>query len=249
MKGGYKVFPATSIPALISATNTFSNTNTDPKASIIVNLGLLAGVPTPVLLLFYDGPTEPAAFAPFKNIPTLQSDVKTRSFSDLAKSSPSQTTSGQRGAFHTLSTTGYTLGFLNAVNAESVFYGQLALSHSGVFISYDIEPFVKAYGQKATDSAYPHQKSPLPLFLYFTWLNPAEDAFWRTKIQESVDKLTQVAKAEGIFDAELTSYPNYVLGTYKGDQLYGSANAARLRGIRGQVDPSGVMDLTGGFVT
>ena len=231
----------------MNATYIFSTTNTDPKASIITNLGLLAGAATPVVLLFYDGPNEPASFAPFKNIPAIVSDVKTRTFSSLVKSSPDQGTSGQRGAFHTLSTTGYTFAFIDAIRKESEFYGQLALTHSGVFISYDIEPFVKSYGQKATDSAYPHAKSPLPLFLYFTWLNPAEDAFWRGKIQESVDKLTAVAKAEGIYDPDLTAYPNYALGTYKGDQLYGSANAARLRSIKAQVDPNGVMDLTGGF--
>jgi len=35
-------------------------------------------------------------------------------------------------------------------------------SHSGQTVSYDIEPFM-SYGQYATDSAYPHSKSPLPV--------------------------------------------------------------------------------------
>jgi hypothetical protein len=29
--------------------------------------------------------------------------------------------------------------------------------------SYDIEPFLPSYGDDATDSAYPHRKSPLPV--------------------------------------------------------------------------------------
>ena len=29
--------------------------------------------------------------------------------------------------------------------------------------SYDIEPFLPSYGDIATDSAYPHSKSPLPV--------------------------------------------------------------------------------------
>ena len=66
-------------------------------------------------------------------------------------------------------------------------------------------------------------------------------------MQQSVDTLTAVAKGEGIYDADLTAYPNYALSTYTGDQLYGPANAARLRKIKAAVDPNGVMDLTGGF--
>ena len=66
-------------------------------------------------------------------------------------------------------------------------------------------------------------------------------------MQNSVDHLLAVAKAEGIYSADLTAYPNYALSTYQGDQLYGATNAARLRAIKAQVDPTGVMDLTGGF--
>jgi len=34
--------------------------------------------------------------------------------------------------------------------------------HSGITASYDIEPFTK-YGEFATESAYPHKHSPLPV--------------------------------------------------------------------------------------
>lgn len=66
-------------------------------------------------------------------------------------------------------------------------------------------------------------------------------------MQQSVDILTAVAQAEGIFDAELTAYPIYASSTYEGEKLYGMANAERLRRIQADVDPEGVMDLTGGF--
>lgn len=214
---------------------------------MILSLSYTASVPQAVLLIFYDGPTPPPSIAAFQKIPALFTDVSTRSFSSFAQSSPANATSGTRGAFHTLSTIGYTLGFMQAVYNETMFYGALAALHTGVFIDYDIEPFLKTYGQKATDSAYPHAKSPLPLNLYFAWISPTEDAFWRGKMQQSIDTLTAVAKREGIYDATLTAYPNYALSTYTGDQLYGSTNAARLRKIKAQVDPKGVMDLTGGF--
>jgi hypothetical protein len=247
LQGGYQIYTNDKIPALLNATNQFSATNTDPKAQVIVTLNVLAGIPEVVLLSFYDGPEPPAEFAPFQAIPALYSDVSTRSFSSLASSSPSQTTDGTRGAFHTLSTTGLTIGFLNAIANETSFYGDIALSHEGVFVSYDIEPFLKTYGSKATDSAYPHDKSPLPLNLFFAWTLPNEDAYWQAAIQTSVNHLLDVAKVEGIFDADLTAYPNYAISTYTGDQLYGPTNAARLRAIKAQVDPEGVMDLTGGF--
>lgn len=61
-----------------------------------------------------------------------------------------------------------------------------------------------------------------------------------------MDKLTAVAKQEGIWDADLTAYPNYALSTYGGEQLYG-ANVGRLRAVRQSVDPDGVMELSGVF--
>lgn len=251
IQGGYQSFLPSAIPALLDATATFSATNTDPKAQIILTLSYLAGLETPILLSFYDGPTPGASLAPFQRIPgSVLKDVSTRSFSSLAKAPPTITSSGQRGAFHTLSTKGYTRGFLEAVRNETKFYNALAAAHTGTFISYDIEPFLPTYGSKAVpdaDSAFPHTSSPLPLNLDFNWLSPAEDTFWRTKMQQSVDYLTAVAKREGIYDASLTAYPNYALSTYTGDQLFGPTNAARLRNIKAAVDPQGVMDLTGGF--
>lgn len=241
------MFASSEIPALLNATNQFSATNTDPKAQIITTVNVLAGVAEGILLSFYDGPNPPPEFAPFEKIPALSSDVSSRSFSSLAKSSPSRATSGTRGAFHTLSTTALTQGFLNVVYNETTFYGKLALLHTGVFVSYDIEPFLKSYGAKSTDSAYPHSDSPLSLNLYFTWTLPIEDAYWRGIMQNSVNHLLAVAKAEGIYAVDMTVYPNYALSTYGGDQLYGAANAARLRAIKAHVDPAGVMELAGGF--
>ena len=34
--------------------------------------------------------------------------------------------------------------------------------HGGITVSYDIEPFTK-YGEHATESAFPHTESPLPV--------------------------------------------------------------------------------------
>ena len=61
-----------------------------------------------------------------------------------------------------------------------------------------------------------------------------------------MDRLTAVAKQEGIWDPELTAYPNYALSTYGGEQLFGG-NVERLRAVKQSVDPDGVMELSGGF--
>lgn len=243
--GGIELYGPDALPDLIKATETFQNENTDPKAQLIltINGGLLPGA---ILLLFYDGPTRPAAFAPYNDITGLSiSTVKAQSFASFAKGTPSNLQAGHRGAFHTLMTTGLTENFMKAVQNESSYYGTLALLNSGTLLSYDVEPFLK-YGKYATDSAFPHSSSPLPLNLYFAWDDPSKDAFWKGVMQQSIDYLTEVAKKEGIFNEGDPAYPNYALDTYSGAQLYG-ANVGRLRRIQQRVDPNGVMELAGGF--
>ena len=243
--GGLQVFTSSAVPALIEATNTFQLTNTDPKAQVILTIN---GGPTAnaILLSFYDGPGRPAAFDPFNSITPLIDELSVQTFESFSQAAPSGVESGNRGAFASLSTTALTTGFLQAVANESSFYGDLAILHSGILLSYDMEPFLK-YGEHATESAFPHDKSPLPLNLYFSWALESEDAFWRGVMQQSIDYLTEVAKAEGIYDPELYVYPNYALDTYTGAQLYGPENALRLRAIQSQYDPEGVMLLAGGF--
>lgn len=123
-----------------------------------------------------------------------------------------------------------------------------------------------AYGQHATESAFPHADSPLPvsfplpvhrarhsllnaeqLNLYFAWLSPAEDEWWYARMRESVQKLKQIAIEEGIYRDSFTTYPNYAIAGTTADELYGAGNAARLRSIRDRIDPDRVMDLAGGF--
>ncbi|KAM0134626.1 hypothetical protein ACHAO1_005543 [Botrytis cinerea] len=245
--GGIQIYGIDAIPGLINATNTFQQENTDDKAQVIltINGGLVPGA---ILISFYDGPTRPSAFDPFNNVGAIPliSNVESQSFASFAKATPSNLQAGHRGAFHTMMTTSLTVGFMQAVYNESSFYGALAILHGGTFLSYDVEPFTD-YGRYATDSAFPHANSPLPLNLYFAWTLQSQDAFWRGVMQQSIDHLTEVAKREGIFSEDQYAYPNYALSTYGGAQLYGPTNAARLREIQSKYDPNGVMLLAGGF--
>jgi hypothetical protein len=86
------------------------------------------------------------------------------------------------------------------------------------------------------------------LNLYFAWASKADDKFWYNEMRGSLDRLKAVAAAEDIYDNSLTQYPNYALFDATGEELYGRANAKRLRKIRDTVDPQRVMDLAGGFV-
>ena len=83
--------------------------------------------------------------------------------------------------------------------------------------------------------------------MLFQWLDESEDEFWHNAAQSTIARLTQVAMDEGIYNTTSKAYPNYASDSRTVDELYGSANAERLRTIRSQVDPDGVMDLTGGF--
>lgn len=66
-------------------------------------------------------------------------------------------------------------------------------------------------------------------------------------MKQSTERLRQVAVSEGILPSDFTVYPNYALADTSSTQLYGAANAARLRTIKSQVDPNGIMELAGGF--
>lgn len=243
--GGIQIFGSSELPAVIQATNNFQQTNTDPKAQVILTLN--GGLSSDALLLsFYDGPGRPSAFEPFNNITAEISTLQVQTFASFSQSSPSTIASGNRGAFATLNTSGLTPNFMTAVANESTYYGELALLHSATLLSYDIEPFLK-YGQHATESAFPHYNSPLPLNLYYSWALESEDAYWRGVMQQSIDYLTEIAKHEGIYDPDMYAYPNYALDTYTGEQLYGPTNAARLRTLQSEYDPEGIMLLAGGF--
>jgi hypothetical protein len=117
---------------------------------------------TALVLFFYDGPERPSAYDGFKNITALVDATKTQTFPSFVKSFPSQLVTNVRGTFATLSTSQITPKFVAAIKADIEAYNKVSALHSGTTVSYDIEPFTD-YGKYATDSAYPHADSPLPV--------------------------------------------------------------------------------------
>ncbi|KAI9727246.1 MAG: hypothetical protein M1828_006865 [Chrysothrix sp. TS-e1954] len=245
--GGYKVFTRGQIPALINATNEFSSENKDPKAQVILIIRKVASTTIGIVLFYYGGPHGPAAFAPFNNVWSVYRNVTSGSFLDFAEIMDSDTSASSRGAYHSVPTTRFTKTYLNAVHNETIFHGDPASPHSGTSIYYSVQPFTENYGLLAADSAFPHNDSPQQLNLYYSWSSAADDAYWQRTMQQSVDHLTAIAKAEGIYSPDFSTYPNYAPSHYTWDQVYGATNAARLRSIRAKVDPDMVMELAGGF--
>ncbi|KAJ9376548.1 CAZyme family AA7 [Paecilomyces variotii] len=244
--GGLAYYAADQVPAILNATVEFYKQNTDPKAQIITTLEGSGIGTTSLTLFFYDGPLKPAIFDLFDGIPAVYNGAKVQSFSQVVQEFPATLEVNIRGTFDTLSTSKLTQGFVDAVKNETDYFGSISALHSGTSISYDIEPFLD-YGKHATDSAYPHSDSPLPLNLYFAWDLESEDEFWYAAMKASIERLKKVAISEGIYREEDTAYPNYAISGKTAEELYGATNAARLRQIRAEVDPEGIMELAGGF--
>jgi len=245
--GGFNFYFPDETETILNATTKFYTENKDPKAQIITTLsGSLIGT-TALVIFFYDGPTSPSSFDTFDSIVplTLLSNLRTQSFSSFVSSIPSKLAVNPRGTFDTVSTSALTAAFVQAVKDEADTNGELMTLHGGLMASYDIEPFLPSYGDDATDSAYPHSTSPLPLNVYFAWLLDIEDSFWYDTMRSSVERLIQVAKDEGIYVE--TKYPNYAVTGTSAESLYGGQNVARLRSIRDAVDKNKVMNLAGGF--
>ncbi|KAK3334087.1 hypothetical protein B0T19DRAFT_449329 [Cercophora scortea] len=247
--GGMAVYSGLDLPALLNATNLFNARNTDDKAQIITTVEGSATGTSSIVLFFYDGPTKPAIFSLFDDIVPLVWTVQSQSFNSFIQSIPAElsTLRNIRGRFATFSTTGLTETFLQAIQAEADDISAVSALHAGTTASYDIEPFTK-YGRYATDSAFPHSNSALPLNLYFGWALASEDDWWIARMQQSIKTLKAVALQEGIYTTSIPVYPNYAITNTTATDLYGSKNAARLKFIRNQVDPTRVMDLAGGFV-
>ncbi|KAG7446652.1 FAD-binding domain-containing protein [Guyanagaster necrorhizus] len=231
----------------------FANDVTDPKAAIITTYNFLLGQPGVSQLLFYDGPTPPdGIFDDFLAIPHFSMDVKTRDFVSLVLASPSNATANLRGVFNTVSLLRYSDTLIDAIVNETTFWGARLGFDSGLFISYDVEPFrpnIFSVSDTRTDSAYPPSRSVglLPLNLYYAWAFEISDDTFQDAIRQSAAHLYNVAVGQGQSDiVGAVVYPNYAIFDTPVESLYGS-NVARMKQIKASVDPDNVMALAGGF--
>ena len=138
-------YDPTQASAVLDATATFYEQNTDPKAQLIMTI---YGLPSGTFYLgqfFYDGPTRPESFAPFDDIPSLVSTVGPTTFAGLIQQFDSSLEVNPRGSFATISTSALTPNFVKAVNNESDYWTSLLASNTGTVTNYDFEPFLPSY--------------------------------------------------------------------------------------------------------
>lgn len=125
---------------------------------------------------------------------------------------------------------------------------------SGLFFSYNVEPFLPSHLSHANSpSAFPTPaarqpgKAPNPLLVYFGWENPLFDDEFVAAVEESVNRLSAVAQAEGLLSNHpLVTYGNYADAHTPLADIYGE-NLSSLRAIKAKVDPKNTMGLAGGF--
>ncbi|KAF9002470.1 FAD dependent oxidoreductase [Cyathus striatus] len=251
--GGLITITEKNIPLVAAATANFSANVKDPKAGIITTYNYLLGQPGISQILFYDGPSPPAGvFDDFLSIPYFTKDVKTRSLSSLVQASPANVTYGQRGIFNTVSVLKYTPNLLSVILNETEYWGKYLSAKTGVFISYDVEPFLSdIYTHNTTASAYPATRPSaglLPFNIYYAWVGTAFDDDFHAAARQSAAQIRNAALAEGQagIDASPNLYPNYAIYDTPLSDIYGS-NVARLKSLKASVDPKNVMGLSGGF--
>lgn len=197
----------------------------------------MLGEPGVSLLGFYDGPDPGTALDAFNHGTTFTDGWEVREFADLVTSAPANATSGTRGLFHTVSVQNLTSSVMSQVINQTKYWGSRPL-RSGVFISYDVEPFAFDYSRNAVDSAWPHKSNALPINIYYAWTSATDDSYYHDAALESAQILTQTAKADG--QQELPLYPNYCLADTPVTQMYGS-NVQRIASIAKAIDPDNIM--------
>jgi len=122
--GGPRMYFQDQFSSALQAIKSFVDTNQDPKASILPTFNFAAGMPILVLIAFYDGPSPPAGvFDVFNNATALTDDWNSKSYYDVVRSVPSNTTAGTRGAFHTVSLKEFSMPVLSQIVNQTMFHG------------------------------------------------------------------------------------------------------------------------------
>ena len=124
----------------------------------------------------------------------------------------------------------------------------------GTFLAYVVEPFLQSYLSHANSpSAFPPPsarqpgKAPNLLLVYFGWENASNDDEFVAYNRESVNRLSVVAKAEGLLLTDPPAlYGNYVDAETPLVDIYGE-NLPILQALQAKSDPDNVMGLAGGF--
>ena len=122
-------------------------------------------------------------------------------------------------------------------------------AHSGRSCLIDVWPFLPSiFDNSPKDAAWPHKKGDVfgPCLASFRWTDASEDQFWLEAMQDALDEIYKVAKAEGVTRDDAPVYLNTSLETTPVEKIY-QENLENLEAIRAKYDPDGVMSLASGF--
>ncbi|KAF8970543.1 hypothetical protein BDZ97DRAFT_1914448 [Flammula alnicola] len=251
--GGTIVNLGSAIPDVKAATATFQTSATDPKAAIIIAYNYVAASQQVIAsqLLFYDAPTPPPGiFDDFLAIPSIQSDIGTRSFLSLVQSSPVNASTGIRGLYEGVSILTLTPGLSDVLLNETMFWGAALGEKSEIMLSYDIELFLPSiYSHNPDKTAFPPVRDiPFqPFNIAFLWNSSEFDLAFHNAIVASSAQIRKAALAEGQTGlVHAPNYPNYAVAGTPLVDMYG-VNLPALRALKARVDPTNTMGLAGGW--
>ncbi|KAF8968757.1 FAD dependent oxidoreductase [Flammula alnicola] len=241
------------IPNIAAATATFQTSVTDPKAAIIMAYTYEAASQQVIAsqLLFYDAPTPPPGiFDDFLAIPSIQSDISTRSYLSLVQSSQVNAAPGARDLYDGVPILAFTPGLSDVLLNETMFWGAALGNKSEIALSYAIEIFLPSiYSHNSDKTAFPPVRNiPFkPFNIAYSWNSSKFDPDFHKAAVDSAAHIHKAALAEGQTQlVHAPHYPNYaVTGTPLAD-MYGR-NLPALRALKARVDPNNVMGLAGGW--
>jgi len=155
----------------------------------------------------------------------------------------------QRGRFHCIMVTGFTLPLINEMDKQARESAKLMAKKNGVRILIDVWPFLPTIFDKATEAAWPHKnvkKAFSPLLAWYTWTDQKNDDFWIDNMKTALGKIRCVAEDEGCFADGAPIYLNTTLGDTSVLDIY-RGNYLMLSHTRAKYDPQNVMGKARGF--
>ena len=115
-------------------------------------------------------------------------------------------------------------------------------------VAISLEPFTSGLFSHGTPSAYPPDRSHVffPSAINYLWSNASLDGTIAHALHQNTEQARAAVLADGQDLSHASIYVNYALFGTPLKDIYG-AHVERLRKIRAEIDPAGIMGLAGGF--
>ncbi|KAF9460239.1 hypothetical protein BDZ94DRAFT_1311698 [Collybia nuda] len=214
--------------------------------------------------LFYDGKTPPAGlFAEFLDIDQIKERKQKSTWHGMMKHLPTrrQTYAGElannlndlpenfRGRYTHVMLSRYTQELIAYAVDRVEEVGNKLEENGGLQLYPDIWPGYPKMFENSPPSAWPRppNKQPsFPLPIRCLWKGSQNDAFWLETLERLTNDIRTFAVQQGCTTKDAPAYYNLSLDGTNVEDIY-RENLGPLSKLRGELDPHGVMDRTGGF--